>query len=225
MKIVQEWFKERNEKSIVGELFAHHPIDFVMIPDTDRSLRELREVARRRELSFIRRMKQIELPIPSEKQPVFFASKAFREGSADTTVNLCYLEDIQASDVPERYSTLCTDFAKIMGYFVADTKLTLSEIDSVLADILHEITFFGYTQEELTRESEALLASLEEAEKGETYTQEEVWAHLGIPERETDAEEEALEGKVREAEYAYATSSFQREVRELKRLLSGMASV
>ena len=131
---------------------------------------------------------------------------------------MCYFEEVLASDEPEHYTCDLTDHAEVMGYLVADTPLTIDNIETVLAQILFETSFFGYDQEGLPDVIESLKRSEEDIQAGRTYTAEEVWADLGLPPEEPDKEADELESKIIAAEYAYDLFCRRREEAKLREL-------
>lgn len=132
---------------------------------------------------------------------------------------LCTKTDILACDKPETYSCILVDFAEVMGYCIADTELTKKNIYAVLAQILHEMTFFGFTQEELNEEREQLKASIKEAATGRTRSAGEVFAELGIEEEETSEQEKEILAELQEQERKYNQFQLVAECKKVRNLL------
>ena len=219
MKTVQTWLNEVNEYELVDTYFAEFPIDYEMIPAKEMSLQEIKDRLKKRLLEFIRQMKDIDIK-PGGEPCVFFACKQYQEGTNKIGVEMCHLNDICTMEYPECYSWLFVDFATVMGDFIADTDITRGNICSVLAQILYEMSFFGYTQEDMETERKKLEDSQVEIERGEYYTLEEVREHLGLPPKVPDPEAEALERDIRTAEHAYNTFCRNREIMAIKALLN-----
>ena len=106
-----------------------------------------------------------------------------------------------------------------MGYCIADTELTKKNIYAVLAQILYEMTFFGFTQEELNEEREQLKASIKEAATGRTRSAGEVFAELGIEEEETSEQEKEILAELQEQERKYNQFQLVAECKKVKNLL------
>ena len=219
MKTVQIWLNEVNEYELVDTYFAEFPIDYEMIPAKEMSLQEITDKLKKRLLEFIRQMKDIDIK-PGGEPCVFFACKQYQEGREKIGVEMCHLNDICTMEYPECYSWLFVDFATVVGDFIADTDMTRGNICSVLAQILYEMSFFGYTQEDMEAERKKLEDSQTEIERGEYYTLEEVREHLGLPPKVPDPEAEALERDIRTAEHAYNTFCRNREIAAIRVLLS-----
>ncbi len=206
MKTVQAWLNKVDEEALVDAYFAAFPIDYVMIADRALTLGEIRDGSKNRFLEFVCRMKQVEIP-PNEDPYVFFACKQYVEGYSKVGAAMCCLSDLRGESQPECYAWSLTDFARVMGYFVAETSLTLKNMNFVLAEILHEMSLFGYCQEDLEAERKKLLEAEQEIEEGKYYSAEEVSAKLreefGLEPREPDPEAEEKERAIRAAGYEY----------------------
>lgn len=109
-------------------------------------------------MAFVRRLKSL-TPETPQKQCVFFASTSYRDG---IELTLCDWNDLLTKRRPERGDCVFSEFAQVMGYWVADTELTLKWIYDVLAGVLAQLSFFGYTQEEQTAGWKGINATLRE---------------------------------------------------------------
>ena len=221
MKTVQEWLREVDLKELTNLFFWAHPIDFKMLPDSDLSIREIRSRAQARFQDYVERMRVISLPQVEPADEIFFASREFREGFQEICVHMCYISALKQDAEPQCYSWILTDHAEVMGYWIAETELTINNILNVLVEILYETSFFGYTQEAITQEREHLMQSEKEIEQGETYTAEELRKRLGLPPDVRDSDEEELVRKVRAAEYDYSSFCTKRELGKLRERLKG----
>ncbi len=103
--------------------------------------------------------------------------------------------------------------------------MTKKHIYTVLAQILYEMTFFGFTQEERNEEREQLEASLQEAVTGRTQTMEEVFAELGIEEDETDEQEKEMLADLHAQERKYKQFQLAAECKKVKDMLTTQKSV
>lgn len=223
MKTVQEWLSEVDEESLADTYFVEFPIDFLMLPDQNHTVAEIRRAAREQLIDYVRKLRTIAVPPhkEGEKTAVFYASKGHRNHERGIVAEMCYVEEVLASDEPEHYACGLTDQAKVMGYLVADTPLTTKNIKTVLAQILFETSFFGYDQEGLPDVIESLKQSEEDIKAGRTYTMEEVREHLGLPPKEPDEEADELASRIVEAECAYDLFCRRREEAKLRELFRG----
>ena len=121
MKTVQEWLNAVDEDELADTFFAEFPIDFLMIPNRELTLREIRDRTREHFLDYVHRMKTAAIPEDSGDH-VFFACKEYREGRGEISANMCSLEELGSKDNPDVYAWMLTDHAKVMGYLVADTE-------------------------------------------------------------------------------------------------------
>ena len=220
MKTVQEWLNEVDEGALADEYFLESPIDFAMLPDQNHTVAEIRRAAREQFIGYVRKLRAIAVSPRKEgdKTPVFYASKGHRNHERSIVAEMCYVEEVLASDEPEHYACGLIDQAKVMGYLVADTPLTTKNIKAVLAQILFETSFFGYDQEGLPDVIESLKQSEEDIKAGRTYTMEEVREHLGLPPKEPDEEADELASRIVEAECAYDLFCRRREEAKLREL-------
>ncbi len=213
MKTVQEWLRETNETDLVETYCLRYPIELFMVEDKNVSVRYLMDNQRSAVRGFIQTLREMRAaPAEDGNTWVFFGCKSLEQGKDGPTTYLCQLEDILREEQPQHYSCLLTDFSEVMGYLIADTPYTLRNIRDVLADILYEISFTGYTQEEKERER----ASLDEAEceddEQDVRPIEELWAEVGyVPEPPDEAAEE-LKCRAQAAEREFSEFCFMREV-------------
>lgn len=222
METVQVWLNKTDEEKLTDTYFTAFPIDYMMIADQTLTLGEIRDRSRSQFLEFVRWMKQIEIQ-PSDDPCVFFASKQYVEGYRKIGATMCRLADIRGEDQPECYAWSFTDYACVMGYFVAETRLTLKNMNCVLAEILHEVSFFGYHQEDMVAERKKLLEAEREIKEGKCRPAEEVFEELaekyGLDRWEPDPEAEEKERAIRAAGYEYDLFCRNREITQVREFL------
>lgn len=222
VETVQAWLNKVDEETLADTYFAAFPIDYMMIANQALTLGKIRCRSKERFLEFVRRMKQIE--VPSDDDPcVFFACKQYVDGFSKVGAAMCRLSDVYGDGQPECYAWSLTDFAQVMGYFMAETRLTLKNINAVLAEILHEMSFFGYRQEDLEAEREKLLKAEQEIAEGKYCSAEEAFARLeeelGLEPLEPDPEAEEKERAIQVAGYEYDLFCRNREIEQVKKLV------
>lgn len=167
MKTVHAWLKEVDAAKIADEYFSEYPIEYENFCRFKKTVAEIKEAYRLRLLEFLEMLCKLEVDSTGQDK-IFFCHKIYSNYEEKVETILCTKTDILACDKPETYSWILVDFAEVMGYCIADTELTKKKIYAVLAQILHEMTFFGFTQEELNEEREQLKASIKEAATGRT---------------------------------------------------------
>ena len=215
MKTVQDFLCEADDKELADAYFSEFPINYAMIPKTELTLGEIRNRTRAHFLEFVHRMREVETEPGSN---VFFACKYYSDGYTDIQVQMCELADIRTQSSPQTYSCLFSDFSTILGTFVAETPETMKNLPVVLAQILHEMSFFGYDQETMEKERK----KLEEAEKeirenpNSGIPFEEVCKRFGW--EQPGEEESNLKLEITKTEHALNQFYFKREIEELLKL-------
>ena len=214
MKTVQEWLFERDEDALIGCYFAKYPINFYMLENKDVTVSEVLAVLEETLRDFIHRLKGVNAH--KSEQGIFYAVKILSDGYEEVTVELSYLKDILENGLPEHYGWMLTDHDEVMGYLIADTSLTQANIDSVLAEILYEMSFFGYTQEQLEEERKKLDESLIETQESRTYSADEVFTKFGLAPEEKDEQSDELRAAVLAAEIKFSEYWRTHEVRQIR---------
>ena len=219
MKTVHAWLKEVDVAKIADEYFSEYPIEYENFCRFKKTVAEIKEAYRLRLLEFLEMLCKQEVASTGQDK-IFFCHKIYSNYEDKVETILFTKTDILACDKPETYSWILVDFAEVMGYCIADTELTKKKIYAVLAQILHEMTFFGFTQEELNEEREQLKASIKEAATGRTRPAEEVFAELGIEEEETNEQEKEILAELHEQERKYNQFQLVAECKKVKKLLA-----
>lgn len=215
MKTVQDFLCEADDKELADAYFSEFPINYVMIQSTDLTLGEIRDRSRAHFLDFVYRMREIKTEPGS---CVFFASKYYSGRYTDIQTQMCELADIRTQSSPQTYSCLFSDFSTILGTFVAETPETMKNLPVVLAQILYEMSFFGYDQETMEEERKKLEEADRELKENSSsgIPFEEVCKRFGW---ELSGEEESnLKLEITKAEHALNQFYFHREIEELKKL-------
>ena len=116
---------------------------------------------------------------------------------------------------------MSTDYEKVMGYLVADTELALARdnIFYVMAAILDELSFFGFTREQMEEGRKKLDASLSRIDAGSCYSLEGFRERLAFKPEKKDEQAERLKSEVRMAEYRFYEYCRRREVMQVRELI------
>ena len=223
MKTVQQWLKDVDRENLLGTYQFLYPPDFMRLKNEEMSVAEVYNRQKEIVSDFIDHLIGLETQ-PNEDQMIFLAVSAYNEGRADTQAVLVSANELN-QDQPDHYDWMMTDREKLAGYDIADTEATIDEICTVLAQIIEDATFLGYSQETFTEEREKLCQSLKESEEdiknGRVYSAEEVWEHLGLKPEKKDPEAQELQDKVTRAEITYNQYSLRKELGLLRHLLVG----
>lgn len=217
MKTVQQWLRQRDAEEIFRWHISKHPPKLQDLKDPDWTVGELLAIYKENYLQFIERLKSLKA-VP-EDQAIFYAVKQIDNGSPEVSLAMSYREDILTEDLPEQYSCLFTDFDQVISYPIADTKLGLDNIDELLEDLLYEISWFGYTQEQMEAERAKLEEAKKEAEEHPETLTGFCWGS-GLQREQLDPVEDDLEHAVNNAVRAYNEYSVQREVLQVRKLLA-----
>lgn len=114
------------------------------------------------------------------------------------------------------YGCEFTEQAEIMGYHIADNKLTKYYMTELLVDIMFEASFFGFHQEHLQDEIDELEQAEKEIDEGQTMTEEEFFRELGLEDLDDfSPQEEKYCQKVREYQEKISDHSKMTEIRQI----------
>lgn len=97
----------------------------------------------------------------------------------------------------------------------------MKNINDVLAQIIYEMTFFGYSQEDIEKERLELEEAAKEADGGKTITAEKLFADLGIEPQPSDEEDTEMLSKIYLLENEYNQCWFRNEVKKAREQLNG----
>ena len=158
---------------------------------------------------------------------VVFAYKTFINDSEGIDYSIIYTKEILKKEITDDtlincYSCILTEQKEIMGHLVADTDLTKKNIYGLLAFILHEASWFGFSNEHLEEEKEKLEKSMKEIDEGtcETLSMEEVEKELGIIPEEKDEIAEELYRKILRKISDFHLYGLRKEVKAIQKCIS-----
>ena len=221
MKTVQQWLRETNTEELIGTFLYENPINLITIEDKNRTVAELLETAKAKLRSLIQYL--CALDVTQSKGGIFFASNAIEDGSPEVCAVLSMRNEILECELPQNYAWDFTPWEELMGYGLAETKLTKDHANTVLAQILYVMTFFGMDHETWKEQSaeveESLEVSRKAVEAGEYKTAEEVFAEFGLPKDEPDEIADELSSKIIRAKMEYNQHCRKREAAKVRQLL------
>ena len=220
MKTVQEWIKETDVEELADTYFYEYPIEYERYVNSEKTVSAIKDAFRKRFYEFIEQLKSIEpKSLGGDEQGIFFCHKAHGRDMKNPETVLCFESDILKCDNTQTYSWVLTDFDEIMGYCIAETESTMKNINDVLAQIIYEMTFFGYSQEDIEKERFELEEAAKEAEEGKTIPAEKLFADLGIEPQPRDEEDTEMLGKIYSMENEYNQHWLRKEVEKVRKLI------
>lgn len=222
MKAVQDWLREADVDGVIGEILAEYPIDWAMLEEKDRTVHEVITAVKENLRSLVRYLLSLEAIRTDDM--FFYAVHIRKELFPAILAVLSNREDILEQELPDSYSWEFIDWERIMGYPIAETKLTMDRLNTVLAQILYEMTFFGVKHEDWRKRKaeveESLRRSAEEVNRGECYSAEEVFAQFNLPEDEPDPVADDLNRQINLAKMEYDQHCLKHESEKVRELLN-----
>ena len=233
MKTVQEWLIELDTTELINAYFSEHPIDFIHMEENAKQMRvcDIQTKGRKKLESYIDYLRN--LPIknnPEEGKGLLFVFRMLYGYSDTGLVHELVLVDelLRDGTEAEAYSYTLTDPAEVMGFYVADTPLTQHNIVFLIANVLFEASFYGWTSEEVNREIEATFSDDEEDDSemdeedrlfDEMY-RERILNKTSDPTEIENPEEVNLRKKAEKAVSAYFEASRRNELQLIIKQLS-----
>lgn len=214
MKTVQEWLIKLDAEELMDEYFREHPIDFEHLEEETKKMRvcDIQEKSRENLRKYIDYLRA--LPIKSnednKKHLLFVFRMLYGFSDRDLVHELvCIDELLRNGTEAEAYSYILTDPAEVIGFYVADTPLTQHYIIYLIANVLFEASFFGWTSEDVNREGELTFAENPETagDDEDDIDWEEIFNREPDLIEQDSPEEKRLREKAKEAVDAYFEKS------------------
>ena len=225
VKSVQEYFIEADVDKLINYYLYVHPVKLDDIADDSKTVSDLKEHVRNVLLKYIERLRNLEIEDSEDgKEYILFAHKMQQNGVEDESYSLVCLQELREKGIEaETYSYIFDRQAKIMVFKVSDAAYTQKNLVGLLADVMHEASFFGIEQQYLEEELQKVEASIKEVETGtmKTYTMDEVYEHLGFEREERDGIADELQHAITRATVEY--DQYQKK-KELQALISCLDS-
>lgn len=219
MKTIQEYFKEADADKLINYYLYKHSLKVDDISDENKRIVDVKSHVRTVLREYIERLCSMDIETSEDgKEYILFAHKMQQDGVEDESYSLVCLQELKEKGVEaETYSYIFDRQAKIMGFKVSDTAYTQKNLVGLLADVMHEASFFGMEQQHLDEELQKLEASIEEVEAGtmKTYTMDEVWEHLGLEREERDETADELQRAITRAIVEYDQYQKKKELQAL----------
>ena len=217
MRTLQQWVKEVDTDELVHAFLLASPPAFWEIKAHGVGVGEAYQRIEDAIRKFISEF--LNLRVVDNQDKVFFAYPTQVDISRDLDVNLIYLKELDGSYV-EHYDWSMADRNELAGYLIADTEFNKSHIVEMLATILADATFYGFSEQSFSENRAEVQQELEESmrsvENGKTYTLEEVREHLGLPPLKNDPEEERLRRAMLKAKHQLDSYCRARALNEIR---------
>lgn len=177
---------------------------------------------------YIERLSSIEPKTPDydqKDQPIIIGLQEFDYDMLTRTVaELFHLHQLYDAKNDEELANITPygyEFEKqayIVNYLISDDELTQYDLTDILADVLHEASWFGYADEHKAEENAKLEKSIQEADDGKTYSIEELLGpeEVNRPDK-LDDEELRLERDIFDAQNKF---SQHMKLKQLKKVLA-----
>ena len=225
MKTIQQILIETDHKSIESAYFYEHPINLWEVKDFDDiTIGEFNNSISARFQDFLNRLCEMNAEASPEKQGILFVYKSQTQDNVlGEVVGLIHADELMCTEEFENlplYAYEFTEQKEALSFLVSDNKLTQDNIMDVIVDFLHEISFFGYNQENLEEEKKQLDESIKECEEHPerliTFNHEEFCRKYGIPITEEYPEENEKEKAFYDAGMEYTRYCKEIELQRIK---------
>ena len=235
MKTVHEYLCEIDSEELANQYMVDFPPDDLeWLSHKDMLIGEYYDHRKQAIRTFIDKLRSIK-PCQSEdgETKIFIAYRVIEDFCKDVDFSMVYEKELKEdlSNV-KFYSCILVPHEEILGYYVANNKLTQHYLHKLLSFLIHEALIIGFEQER----REEIIRSLEEAEEQAKNHPEsllsmeeadqmlhEEFGYIPDTDKETDEEEE-LRGKAGEAQMKYSDFSKKKELEELLRDITGSAN-
>ena len=231
MKTVQETLKTIKHEELIGTYFYKYPIDFDYLlyshPERgEMSVNMVKGKFKANRQKTIDKLMTVDITLPEDShQGLLYAHRVIKDGFDEPETELVlYDELLEKGPDAQEFAYFYTPQSEIAGFLIADPPYTQQHLYSLLADVLHEASFFGPEQEFLEDEIKKLEESRKEVEEGNYSTAEEVFEHLreefGLEDErdpETAEEEKARnDANIKTGEYNRMTAAREKTaIREM----------
>lgn len=164
LKTVQDVLRKLDTEKLVGTYRWHFPIGYEeRVELLDMTVRDIQERVKAGLRLLIERLRTLPIkPSADGQQGLLFVHRIMKNGSHDRAYELVFIDELLRDGVNcNSYAYEFTEQAEILGFLVADTPLTQRYIYDLIADAMHQASFFGFAQEDLAGELEKLKQSYE----------------------------------------------------------------
>ena len=185
MQTLQAVLKAADTAELVAALKRRFPVDLAELPA------ELTVAAAQAHVDqvwrdYLDRLRTLEIQPAADGQTwVLYVYHELKDGMPEPSVNVTPLAELQREGVAApSYALEWTSQAELLGYYVAENRLTKYYQTDLLVEVLADACFFGLKQEHLAEEIASLTARTQAP--GKTFSEEAVKRELGWDEEAGD---------------------------------------
>lgn len=217
MKTVKQCLLDADVNTLVEYFMSQVPVDFLRLRHSELTVNKAFERTEQAVRGFIEELKA--LPSIEDEEMVFLATEEYIGGSPEIQTIMVSIDELKNKRV-EQYGWMVADREELLGFHVAETPLTQDNLYTVLAQILEEASFLGFSKEVFEEKRDDLQSSLDHAAEAPGnemgISVEEMWDTLGYPRPQRDSVADELIAKVTLAELAFADYCRERELEALR---------
>lgn len=185
MQTLQAVLQAADTAELVAALKRRFPVDLAELPaalTVAAAQAHVDQVWR----DYLDRLRTLEIQPAADGQTwVFYVYHELRDGMPEPSVNVTPLVELQREGVvASSYALEWTPQAEVLGYYVAENRLTKYYQTDLLVEVLDDACFFGLEQEHLEEEITSLTARTQEV--GKKFSEEAVKRELGWDEKAGD---------------------------------------
>ncbi|KRL78260.1 DUF6557 family protein [Ligilactobacillus equi] len=163
MKTVQEHLKQANIDNLINAFYYKYPAKLDDFAD-DVTIAQAKKYNYDSMYMFIENLKKTPItPNNDDKTWIFYVYHNINDYMPEPIFNLTPLKELkELGSQAYSYAYEFTPQAEVLGYFIAENKLTTYYLEDLLVEILYEMSFFGLKQEELPVEKTKLDEQIKE---------------------------------------------------------------
>lgn len=164
MRIIQEYLKECDRKSVFDSFWYKYQNCFLRLADPNKTLKEIRGRYEQKVNELINKLILL-APVFDEERMIFLAIHCVPETDGEDIRYILIRESDIGKEWAMPYGYSFTPFEEAISYYVADTYLTQLELTNLLAEFLFEVSFTGFDQEHLQETLNSIDESAREADE------------------------------------------------------------
>lgn len=173
MQTVQAAFRQADTEELIDAYLAEYPLRMDDFAD-EVTIGEAKAFTRIKLREYLERLRILPVKAATEGEHLFYAYHRPKEGIDEPTFALVLLTELRQKGIRAAdYAFEFIDQSEIMGYYIADNRLTKHYLTELLVYIMYEASFFGFEQEDLQENLVDLKTRVKEAKDWATAKQAE----------------------------------------------------
>ena len=224
MKTVKEYLLSVDRDGLLDTYLHDYPIPLFAVSCFKTTLPEAMAKLRSKVNEFIEHITSLESV--KTVDCVLFVHELYGDSAPPVKTSLCSIKEIMQKEVPEPYGLVPTDWSGCLACYISEDKLTQVNIHHLLSELIHQVTLFGWTEEEVTEELNYIEEALRKSEKDASEEKVncrpfvEIARAYGWPTPEEEEEKEALERAVDDAKMEYERYCYIKAAKRVRKLLA-----